>query len=49
MAQMVGTTPETFSRTLRSIAAEGVIEVDRLSIRIRNPQSLHRIAGATHS
>jgi CRP/FNR family transcriptional regulator len=49
MAQMVGTTPETFSRTLRNLAADNVIEVDRVTIRIRSTGALSRIAGKSPS
>jgi CRP/FNR family transcriptional regulator len=44
MAQMIGTTPETFSRTLRTLARERVIEYDRRSIAILRPRVLESIA-----
>ena len=44
MAQMIGTTPETFSRTLRTLARERVIEYDRRSIAILRPRVLQSIA-----
>lgn len=45
MAQMVGTAPETFSRILRSMAGDGVIEVDRTSICLKDIDRLRRIVG----
>jgi CRP/FNR family transcriptional regulator len=44
MAQMIGTTPETFSRTLRGLAREKVIAYDRKSISILKPRVLQGIA-----
>jgi len=44
MAQMVGTTPETFSRTLRHLAAKGVLNLTRTEISINNPSALRVIA-----
>ena len=44
MAQMIGTTPETFSRTLRTLARERVIEYDRRSIAILRLRVLQSIA-----
>lgn len=49
MAQMVGTTPETFSRTLRSMAQDKVLEVDRVMVRVCDMMALRRIAGKKHS
>ncbi|UCH84290.1 MAG: Crp/Fnr family transcriptional regulator [Candidatus Latescibacterota bacterium] len=46
MAQMVGTTPETFSRTLRKFSHDGVIKYDRKSITITKPGVLQGIASA---
>ncbi len=40
MAQMIGTTPETFSRTLRQMASQGVIHVTRTEICVLNPGRL---------
>lgn len=45
MAQMIGTTPETFSRSLRKLAHERVIAYDRKSISILKLRSLQEIAG----
>ena len=44
MAQMIGTTPETFSRTLRGLSREKVIEYDRKSLSILKPRVLQGIA-----
>jgi CRP/FNR family transcriptional regulator, polysaccharide utilization system transcription regulator len=44
MAQMVGTTPETFSRTLRYLAAKGVLNLTRSEISINNPSALRVMA-----
>jgi CRP-like cAMP-binding protein len=44
MAQMIGTTPETFSRTLRGLSREKVIMYDRKSISILKPRVLRRLA-----
>jgi len=45
MAQMIGTTPETFSRTLRELAREGLIEVTSRTISVVNIAALEKIAG----
>ena len=44
MAQMIGTTPETFSRTLRALSREKVIAYDRKSISILKPRVLQGLA-----
>lgn len=43
MAQMVGTTPETFSRTLHEIAQEGVLRVTRKGIIVENLTALRNM------
>jgi CRP/FNR family transcriptional regulator len=45
MAQMIGTSPETFSRTLRTFANRGILRATRTEISIINPSALRRIAG----
>jgi len=45
MAQMVGTTPETFSRTLHDLAEAGVIILSRSEIVVRSETSLRKIVG----
>lgn len=40
IAQMVGTSPETLSRTLRKLAQEGILRVSRTEIRIQSPDRL---------
>lgn len=40
MAQMIGTTPESFSRTLRSFVNKKIIETTRTEIRIVNSSAL---------
>lgn len=44
LAQMVGATPETLSRTLRQFADRGLIELTRSKILIRNALPLQRLA-----
>lgn len=44
MAQMIGTTPETFSRTLRELARDGLIEVTSRTISIIDYSGLEKIA-----
>jgi CRP-like cAMP-binding protein len=44
MAQMIGTTPETFSRTLHELAREGLIEVSSRAISIVDYSGLEKIA-----
>jgi CRP/FNR family transcriptional regulator len=44
MAQMIGTTPETFSRTLRALSRDHLIAYDRKSISILRPRVLQRLA-----
>ena len=44
MAQMIGTTPDTLSRTLHSLARQRLIEISRTNIRIIDPNALERIA-----
>jgi len=45
MAHMVGTTPETFSRTLRYLAKKRILQVSRDEISITNSKALEQIAG----
>jgi CRP/FNR family transcriptional regulator len=40
MAQMIGTTPETLSRTLGQMARQGLIRVTRTEIRVTSPARL---------
>jgi CRP-like cAMP-binding protein len=49
MARMIGTTPETFSRTLRVFAQRGIVTLARDRICIRDHAMLRKVAGATHS
>ena len=44
MAQLIGTTPETLSRTLHGFAADGILEVDRKRIRVRDVPALIKLA-----
>jgi CRP-like cAMP-binding protein len=44
MAQMVGTTAETFSRVLHDFARKGLIRVDRSSIALTSRQGLEKLA-----
>jgi CRP-like cAMP-binding protein len=45
MARMIGTTPETFSRVLRSFAQGRIINLSRDSIRVTDPARLRKVAG----
>lgn len=45
MAQIVGTTPETFSRTLHELDKLGIIKLTRTNIDIEKLDSLKKIAG----
>ncbi|MCI0406310.1 MAG: Crp/Fnr family transcriptional regulator [candidate division Zixibacteria bacterium] len=44
MAEMIGTTPETFSRTLHALARRGIIRLTRAKIFIENPAALETIS-----
>ncbi len=44
MAEMIGTTPETFSRTLHALARRGIIRLTRSKIFIENPTALETIS-----
>ena len=46
MAQMVGTTPETFSRTLKYLVGKGILQVSREEISITNSKALEKIANS---
>jgi CRP-like cAMP-binding protein len=43
MAQMIGTTPETISRTLRYFAQHGILRLTRSEIYIENPHTLQTL------
>ena len=45
MAQMIGTAPETLSRTLREFDRQGLIKIDSRNIRIIDYSGLERVAG----
>jgi CRP-like cAMP-binding protein len=45
MAQMIGTTPESLSRTLRLLAERGILRVARIDLCILDAAALERIAG----
>ncbi|MBM3321385.1 MAG: Crp/Fnr family transcriptional regulator [Candidatus Eisenbacteria bacterium] len=45
MAQMVGTTPETFSRTLHELAERGIIVLSRSDIVVRDEAALRQAVG----
>jgi CRP/FNR family transcriptional regulator len=45
MAQMIGTTPESLSRTLRQLAKRGILRVTRMDLCILDAEALKRIAG----
>jgi CRP-like cAMP-binding protein len=44
MADLIGTTPETLSRTLTAWVGRGLITVGKGSILVKDPESLRRIA-----
>ncbi len=44
MAHLIGTTPETLSRTLHALAAQGILEVHRREIRVLDLEALRRLA-----
>ncbi|MFH1681549.1 MAG: Crp/Fnr family transcriptional regulator [Candidatus Eisenbacteria bacterium] len=44
MAQMVGTTPETFSRTLHDLAERGILSLSRSTIVVTDEAELRRLA-----
>ena len=44
MAEMIGTTPETFSRTLHALASKGIIRLTKAHIFIENPTALETIS-----
>jgi len=48
MAQMVGTTPETFSRVLADFAKRGLIALTRRDLTIVSPSRLHALADPKH-
>lgn len=43
MAQVVGTTPETLSRTLRAMAQKGILQLSRSDISVLNAEKLRSI------
>jgi CRP/FNR family transcriptional regulator len=45
LARMIGTTPETLSRTLHGFARRGMLNLDRRRIVIRDAGALRRMAG----
>jgi CRP-like cAMP-binding protein len=44
MAQLIGTTPETLSRTLHGLADDGILAVAPREIRVLNPDALMKAA-----
>ncbi len=47
MARMLGTTPETFSRILRTLAQRGAVTLTRDWIKVRDRALLHKVAGGS--
>jgi CRP/FNR family transcriptional regulator len=45
MAQMIGTTPESLSRTLRNLAKRKILRVTRMDLCILDAEALKRVAG----
>jgi CRP/FNR family transcriptional regulator len=46
MAHMIGTTPETFSRTLRELSLQGALVLSRSDIVVTDSEALRRLASA---
>ncbi|MFH1756156.1 MAG: Crp/Fnr family transcriptional regulator [Candidatus Latescibacterota bacterium] len=46
MAQMIGTTPESLSRTLRQLSTRGILRVTRTDLCVLDKTALARIAGS---
>ena len=44
LAHLLGTTPETLSRTLHGLARRGLVEVDRKEVRVLDLTRLKRLA-----
>jgi CRP/FNR family transcriptional regulator len=44
LAELLGTTPETLSRTLHELARRGLVELDRKEVRVLDPVRLKRLA-----
>jgi CRP-like cAMP-binding protein len=44
LARLIGTTPETLSRTLHSLEARGILDLSNRGIRVRDMDSLRRLA-----
>jgi CRP/FNR family transcriptional regulator len=44
MARLIGTTPETLSRTLHGLADQGILRLDRKEIQVRNLPALLKLA-----
>jgi len=44
MARLIGTTPETLSRTLHGLSKRGILELDRKHIKVRNLEALLKLA-----
>jgi CRP-like cAMP-binding protein len=49
MARMIGISPESFSRVLRSFAQRGIISLSRIRLRIRDRALLQEIAKESSS
>lgn len=49
MARFIGTTPETLSRTLHSLARQGIISLTRNEITVQNLAALEKLAGGPRS
>nr|WP_316642910.1 Crp/Fnr family transcriptional regulator [uncultured Roseateles sp.] len=47
IASQLGTSPETFSRTLRQLREIGAVEIDRYRIRVHDVPALQRLSGRT--
>lgn len=45
LARLIGTTPETLSRTLHALASQGILDLSNKGIRVVDLDSLRRLAG----
>jgi CRP-like cAMP-binding protein len=44
MACLIGTTPETLSRTLHGLSERGILQMDRRRVRVKNLEALRKLA-----
>ena len=49
MAQIIGATPETLSRSLAAFASRGLINLDRTAILLKDKEALKKVSGRNTS